>query len=218
MSVGIIIRCEAFNKLVKNTNIHSNKQAPSRDIAAKFSKLEHLRLMCSSGRCVSKKINVTNTLICNFYRCGKGVERLLENSHVSYFLHGTTLTSLSRNKRVYFPGELRKVRDIMVIYIIKYSIIQERGHTTTIGRITVKDHGEKEKSILELRSTDGFNWCSELSLSSMARIYGAVVAQNGILINTGDNVAFSDEDSDKVLMNNGRMFIVLNLYFVVSLW
>ena len=40
-------RCEAFNKVMRNYNIHSNRMASSRDIATKFAQLEQLRLLCS---------------------------------------------------------------------------------------------------------------------------------------------------------------------------
>lgn len=45
--------------------------------------------------------------------------------------------------------------------------------------------------------------CSELSLSTKGNIYGAVVAQNGTLINTDDHVAFSDGESIEVC--NGKI-------------
>jgi len=37
---------------MKTYNVHSNRMASSRDIATEFSTLEHLRLMCSAGRCI----------------------------------------------------------------------------------------------------------------------------------------------------------------------
>ena len=40
-------RCEAFNKVMREYNVHSNRMASSRDIATKFAKLEQLRLICS---------------------------------------------------------------------------------------------------------------------------------------------------------------------------
>ena len=42
-------RCEAFNKVMRQYNIHGNKNASSRDIAMKFTKIEQLRLIASEG-------------------------------------------------------------------------------------------------------------------------------------------------------------------------
>ena len=42
-------RCEAFNSLMREQNIFSNRRAPSRDIAVSFLTLEALRFVCSSG-------------------------------------------------------------------------------------------------------------------------------------------------------------------------
>ncbi len=42
-------RCESYLSLLRHQNIHSNRQAPSRDIAEAFVKLEHLRFVCSGG-------------------------------------------------------------------------------------------------------------------------------------------------------------------------
>ena len=46
-----LCRCEAFNKVMKSYNVHSNRRACSRDIATRFAKVEHLQFMCSTGRC-----------------------------------------------------------------------------------------------------------------------------------------------------------------------
>ena len=43
-------RCEAFNKVMKNYNFHTNRQACSRDIATRFAKVETLQLLCGSER------------------------------------------------------------------------------------------------------------------------------------------------------------------------
>lgn len=40
-------RCEAFNKVMRSYNIHSNKKASSCDIAVRFAKIEQLRLLVS---------------------------------------------------------------------------------------------------------------------------------------------------------------------------
>ena len=47
------LRCEAFNKVMKSYNIHTNRHASSRDIAIRFAKVEHLQYICSTGRSVA---------------------------------------------------------------------------------------------------------------------------------------------------------------------
>ncbi len=42
-------KCESYLSLVRHWNVYSNQQAPSRDIADAFMKLEHLRFVCSGG-------------------------------------------------------------------------------------------------------------------------------------------------------------------------
>ncbi len=42
-------RCESYLSQLRHQNIYSNRQAPSRDIAEAFVKLEHLRFVCSGG-------------------------------------------------------------------------------------------------------------------------------------------------------------------------
>ncbi len=42
-------KCESYLSLVRHWNVYSNRQAPSRDIADAFMKLEHLRFVCSGG-------------------------------------------------------------------------------------------------------------------------------------------------------------------------
>ena len=76
--------------------------------------------------------------------------------------------------------------------------------SSTIGDISITEHCGHGRtiSILNLRRTEGYNWASELSLSANANIYGAVIAQNGMLVNVEDYVAFCDDKLDKVQCNN----------------
>lgn len=58
------------------------------------------------------------------------------------------------------------------------------------------EQGKKVK-LFQLRS-EGFSWCADISLTNTARIYGAVISQNDMLVNVGDNIAFNDGESVKV--------------------
>ncbi len=46
----VCLRCESFNSIMREYNIHGNKQAPSRDIANRFAITEHLQFLCHGGR------------------------------------------------------------------------------------------------------------------------------------------------------------------------
>ena len=45
----------------------------------------------------------------DMYRCGNSVLSTLEDPHVASYLHGTTLTSMSKNAKLFQVGSLRKV-------------------------------------------------------------------------------------------------------------
>jgi hypothetical protein len=45
----LFFRCETFNSFIRAMNIYGNKRAPSRDIANRFSVIEHLRYICEGG-------------------------------------------------------------------------------------------------------------------------------------------------------------------------
>ena len=42
-------RFESFNSMVRGYNVFGNRLAPSRDIAVRFSTLQHLRYICNDG-------------------------------------------------------------------------------------------------------------------------------------------------------------------------
>ena len=43
-------RFESFNSLLRNQNVFSNRESPSKDIGTNFAVLEHLRFLCSGGK------------------------------------------------------------------------------------------------------------------------------------------------------------------------
>ena len=45
----LIHRCESFNGVMREHNLHSNRQASSRDITVDFSVLEQLQFICEGG-------------------------------------------------------------------------------------------------------------------------------------------------------------------------
>lgn len=59
-------------------------------------------------------------------------------------------------------------------------------------------------SISDLRSNEGFNWCSKLPLSTEVKLYSGVMAHNGMLVNVDDNVSFKSKESEKVPLQNNN--------------
>ncbi|XP_064407340.1 uncharacterized protein LOC135352102 isoform X2 [Halichondria panicea] len=94
-------RCEAFNSLMREQKIFSNRRAPSRDIAVSFSTLEALRFVCSSGYYQSE----TNE---DFQQCGAGLTNLYNQHAVQTVLNGVSSKSLNLGKAIYQSGALRK--------------------------------------------------------------------------------------------------------------
>ena len=46
----LMFRCESLNSILRNFNVHGNRQAPSRDIATSFAISTALHIMaCASG-------------------------------------------------------------------------------------------------------------------------------------------------------------------------
>lgn len=62
-------------------------------------------------------------------------------------------------------------------------------------RITQMEEG-REKTISDLRMCYGYNWCSELPLSTVSSYYGAVMSGNELLVNVDDYVAFESADRE----------------------
>ena len=57
-----------------------------------------------------------------------------------------------------------------------------------LGNITLTEGG-RQRTVNELRNC-GYNWCSELPLSTTSSCYGAVMSRKELLVNVDDYVAF----------------------------
>ena len=44
------LKCEAFNGIMREHNLHSNRMASSRDVATRFAIFEQLNLLCKSKK------------------------------------------------------------------------------------------------------------------------------------------------------------------------
>jgi len=61
-----------------------------------------------------------------------------------------------------------------------------------------------DRSINDLRNRNGYNWCSELPLSTPVHCYSAVVSRNELLVNVNDYIAFEPvmEGEEKVRLTS----------------
>ena len=97
-------RCESFNGLMRLHNIHSNRQASSRDIAEDFARIEHVRhILCGSQ---SRYMYTLITMRTNLLRVGDGLIHLAKAPEIQQFLYGNKTNS---SKSIYKSGVLRKV-------------------------------------------------------------------------------------------------------------
>ena len=76
--------------------------------------------------------------------------------------------------------------------------MQERKLSSPIGDVVIVQYDGHESTIYNLRMTEGYNWCSELPLSTNVSIYGAVMAQKRMLVNVEDDVAYIEDESAMV--------------------
>jgi len=57
----------------------------------------------------------------------------------------------------------------------------------------------KQYYLNELRQTGSYHFCaSDVELTDVVSVYGAVVAMEGSTVSVGDYVAYSDSEHDKV--------------------
>ena len=106
-------RFESFNSHVRMYNVYGNRLAPSRDIAKRFSVLQHLRSICLSGNPATRLKIMTdlNILLSLFYsRCGGALKELYLAPFVQHLICGISSQELHSDKNMYKAGVARKVR------------------------------------------------------------------------------------------------------------
>ena len=61
-------------------------------------------------------------------------------------------------------------------------------------------HGEDgQVTINELRQQKNYRWCAEdVTLNECVKVYNAVMASDGMLVNNGEYIAYRDEENDEV--------------------
>eukprot|EP00731_Ephydatia_muelleri_P004895 Em0002g1071a len=112
---------ESFNSDVRIQNIFGNKQAPSRDIVAHFSVIEHLRFVCEGG-CYNDKME----------SCDKGLHDLYYSNEVQWFLNSTPSKELNAHKAIYTAATAR------MFMFVKVNIT-ELGVESTIEQLLHMD-------------------------------------------------------------------------------
>ena len=108
-------RCEHFNSIMREYNIHGNRKACSRDVVTRFARLEAIRLLkegdgSGRNRYIQAKAILMYIYIYFFlFRCGAALHKLLDSPEVVHFLYGTPYRDILSHKEIYQPGTLRKV-------------------------------------------------------------------------------------------------------------
>ena len=61
-------------------------------------------------------------------------------------------------------------------------------------------HGEDgQVTINELWQQKNYRWCAEdVTLNECVKVYNAVMASDGMLVNNGEYIAYRDEENDEV--------------------
>ena len=119
---------------------------------------------------------------------------LLDSAQVSSFLHGTVLSSLHATDKVNQVGILRKV-----IIVKSNSKTYNQGACTMIIDTALAQIFIHHSPSYDLRRRTGFNWCSELTLSTEAKEFGAIKSMNNVLVNVGDYVVFIGDSEVRII-------------------
>eukprot|EP00731_Ephydatia_muelleri_P007439 Em0003g1687a len=117
-------RPESFNSNVRIQNIFGNKQAPSRDIAAHFSVIEHLRFVCEGG-CYNDQMERST---CLYY-----------SNEVQRFLNSTPSKELNAHKTIYTAATARMPSDVCDQFMFVKVKITELGVESTIEQLLHMD-------------------------------------------------------------------------------
>jgi len=89
--------------------------------------------------------------------------------------------------------------------------LQDRKRKLPIGEVEIIKGGRKS-TIYHLRATEGFNWCSEIQLTTPVKIYGAVVSRTGVLVNVEDYIITCDEKFNNVSLNKYMLLCTYSYY------
>ena len=94
--------CESFNSIIRGQNIHSNRLAPSRDIATRLSVIDHFRYLANGGtydgkRCVYNEYTMPIHYY-PFFRAGTGLIELYNKPHIQKFING----NVSGTKKIHW--------------------------------------------------------------------------------------------------------------------
>lgn len=112
-------RCESFNGLMRQQNLHSNRHASSCDIAVRFARTEHIRHLLHGGSpryLGNKYLNQNKVPFC--YCCfscevGAGLLDLAGKREVQKKVFNDDAKDMTR--AIYQPGALRKVSSIFYL-------------------------------------------------------------------------------------------------------
>ena len=103
--------------LLRDSSVHSNRKAPSKDTVSNFTVIEHLKFICNQK--VTSKVNETKNLLLCIHPCRcknlpyvyihvdvekDCIYQLLNDVEVQSLLHGTAALSLNNNKAIHLAS------------------------------------------------------------------------------------------------------------------
>eukprot|EP00731_Ephydatia_muelleri_P016897 Em0009g1321a len=152
-------RFESFNANVRTYNIFGNRLAPSRDIAQRFSTLQHLRYICSDGVGANE-------------RCGIDLKHIYSMPLVQHLLCGTSMQEIYEHRAIYQQGAPRKVSRCL----------------RTLSTLRLVSVG-RQNTTLDILLQCGIHYdlvLGSVTLTERVTECGAVMSQERKLVNSGD--------------------------------
>lgn len=157
-------RFESFNWRVREYNVFGNQLAPSRDIAHRFSVVQHIRYICHGGNLSSEE------------RCGDALKMIFLTPVMQHIMCGIPMEDLQGVRTIYQPGAPRK-----------------KGHKIYIKDLPLTLSGKQKYTLEELLSTS-HNYNVQLgghALTDEVQEYRALICSECSLVNCGDNIEFT---------------------------
>lgn len=133
--------------------------------------------------------------------CGRGLKELCSSPQVQMFLNSLQPADLLANKPMYLPGCLRKVH-VDYMYIYQYNTLYSMQLKSTMEPSQLQDviinasYFKLSLSLKQLIEEEGYvHLAFGVLLETVVISHGALVSQNGTLVNVGD---FVEMNSDEV--------------------
>eukprot|EP00731_Ephydatia_muelleri_P006261 Em0003g509a len=156
-------RFESFNSRVRQYNVFGNRLAPSRDIAHRFSVVQHIRYICHGGNLSSGE------------KCGDALKMIFLSPVMQHIMCGIPMEDLQGTRAIYQPGTPRK-----------------KGQKIYLKDLPLTLAGKQKNTLEELQSNShNYNvQLGEHALTDKVLEYRALICSERSLVNSGENIEF----------------------------